>query len=113
MEQKNFFAPLKQNLEVELSEYIGKSIFDVPFDQIQNKLQETKWIQAVRLYRQWPNQLKVEIQSKELVFLLKSKHKEWIPVVSDGTLLNPVSQNSLPDIPIANQDIFEKNLLKI
>lgn len=110
MEQKDFFAPLRQVLQNQLSDYAGKSIFDVPFDQIQKKLLKTKWIKSARLYRQWPNQLQVEIQSKELVFLLKSKHKEWIPVVADGSMLDSVSSNSLPDIPIVNQEMFEKDL---
>lgn len=105
----NFFNPLKEEIQQELSIYTGKSILEVPIEQIQTQLLGKRWIQSLSIYRRWPNEIRIDLQAKELVFLMKTKKHEWVPVVDDGSLLSPVDGARIPDVPLVTQEFFEKD----
>jgi cell division protein FtsQ len=108
--QYQFLSPLIADLNKQLSKHRGTSLWDLDLKKVSEQISSQKWVAQSFVTRSWPSQLKVRLAPRSVKLLYVNRAGKMFPVVEDGTMLNPVSAKSAPDVALIQGDIFEKDL---
>jgi cell division protein FtsQ len=92
-----------------LSSFKKVNILSVPIDRIQQHILSDVWVDSVILERKYPDQLKVNVRLKKVVFVYLDKRGRFLPVSVQGQLLNPVEPEHVPDVPLVRNSEIIKN----
>ncbi|PIS10682.1 MAG: cell division protein [Bdellovibrio sp. CG10_big_fil_rev_8_21_14_0_10_47_8] len=106
----NFLKPLLADLNKELETYRGTSLWSLDLPEVSEKVKKMRWIQGSSLSRRWPHQLSVRILPREVKLLFVSQNGKLLPIVEDGSFLQPVAAGEAPDVSLLAGDVFEKNV---
>ena len=105
-------APIASHIKSEVLQLVKPvkkaNIWKVDLPQLRSSILEKTWVKNVALRRIFPNQLDIQITTKEAILLHMNKKGEIRPVLLDGKILPPVKPTLVPDIPF----IKGKALLK-
>lgn len=108
VDQPQYLQPLVAELDKALEPYRGMSLWNIQLSEVIKKVGNFKWLEDVSLSRSWPTRLKASVKVKEVKLLMVTRGGQFIPVVSDGTLLSPVELRRAPDVALLQGEIFEK-----
>jgi cell division protein FtsQ len=113
-DQPRFMRPLLADLDRQLEKLRGESLWTVDLEKMNAQIMSLPWVNELQVRRNWPDRLEVRIIPKEVKFLFVGKAGQLFPVLEDGTFLNPVSVDSMPDVVLLRGDEFvqNKDLLK-
>ncbi len=108
-----YLQPLIKRLDLALEKYRGQSLWKIDLNEVSKKINSENWIQEVTLTRRFPSKLRVVIEPKEVKLLYAARGGKFLPVVSDGSFLEPVDGKQAPDVPLLVGDAFaEKTELR-
>lgn len=112
-DQTRFMRPLVLDLDHQLEQLRGHSLWGLNLDEMNAKIAGLNWVSELQVRRHWPDRLEIQIVPKEVKFLFVGKGGQLFPVLQDGTFLSPVAVESLPDVVLLRGDDFvtNKNLL--
>ena len=105
-----FLQPLVQELDQKLEKYRGVSLWDLDLKSITEQVHQMSWIETNSLSRSWPTRLSVRITPKEVKLLFVAQSGQMIPIVEDGSFLQPVPSKQAPDVTLLGGEIFERSL---
>ncbi len=109
-EHVHFLAPLKVELQELIEAQKGKSLWKLNLQLIADSIRKKKWVLNLQITRRWPGTLAVMIVPQDIKLLYSSRAGKLLPVVSDGSLLDPVSLENSPDVTLLEGEHFEHNL---
>ncbi len=69
----------------------GKDLVVLDFREVEKDLRSRPWVEDVRVSREWPNGLSIQMSFKDLVAYARDKKGRLIPLLGDGTRL-PVEE---------------------
>lgn len=101
-----YLQPLMKRLDLALEKYRGQSLWKIDLNEIEKKLNSENWIQEVTLARRFPSKLRVILVPKEIKLLYSGRGGKFLPVVGDGTFLDPVDGKLAPDVPLLVGEAF-------
>jgi len=105
-----YLQPLVADLNQQLEQYRGQSLWHLDLPKISRLIQSLSWIETNKISRSWPARLDVTVQPKGIKFLYLSKSGDVFPVVADGSLLPAVTPKTAPDVTLLEGQSFENNL---
>jgi cell division protein FtsQ len=105
-----FLQPLVADLNQRLEKYRGQSLWQLNLPEISKLIRSLSWIETNAISRSWPTRLNVKVHPKSVKLLYLSKSGEIFPVVEDGSLLQPVTSKTAPDVTLLEGPIFENNM---
>ncbi|MCB9072919.1 MAG: FtsQ-type POTRA domain-containing protein [Bdellovibrionaceae bacterium] len=90
------------------------NILSVPIERIQQQILSDVWVDSVVIERNFPDQLKVSVRLKKVVLVYLDSRGRFLPISQEAQLMNPVSPEQVPDVPVVrNSEIIKNpNLLK-
>lgn len=100
---------VRPQLEQKLQRQIGKSIWEIDIFQIEKELEKTSWVKNVVISRQFPNELFVKVESKQVFANVMKSPSKVQPVATDSTLLTDVEITKAPLAPILSGAAFSKS----
>lgn len=106
--QTQFLKPLVENLEKDLTRYQGMSLWDIKLRPISKEMKQLDWIESSSVKRSWPTSLTVYVHPHEVKLLYLGKGGALVPIIKDGSFLNPVDVRQAPDVAILDGAAFEK-----
>ncbi len=106
--QKKFLAPLALELEKNMSEYKGVSLWKLPLQKISKELSAYNWIEVSAVKRSWPSTLVIQVKPYEVKLLYVGKNGKLLPVIKNGEFLSPVESMQAPDVALLDGDVFIK-----
>jgi cell division protein FtsQ len=112
-DQPRFMKPAITDLDEQMERLRGQSLWRIRLDNINQQVSSLPWISSLQVRRHWPDRLEVRIAPKLVKFLFVGKDGKLFPVLEDGTFLNPVAVENLPDVVLLRGDQFasDKQLL--
>ncbi len=78
----------------------GRHLWSINPYQIKRELSKKKWLQAFRLQRIWPDQLKILLKPKKIIALEVNHRATVFPLARDGSTLDASSLMIAPLAPI-------------
>jgi cell division protein FtsQ len=108
-EAENYWAPYRQELLNKLEAQKQQSLWKVDLDLWKKELLNQPWIQEVELRKVWPDQLRVRLRTKEIEAILLLRNGDFVPLTSEGAMLNPASVKTIPDVPLLVGRSLEAN----
>jgi cell division protein FtsQ len=105
-----FLQPLVADLNADLENNRGRSLWHLDLPKISSALEKLKWIESVAISRSWPTRLNVIVQPKTVKLLFLSKAGNILPIVADGSFLPPVTTKTAPDVTLLEGNLFESSL---
>lgn len=105
------FNKLQKNLSDKLQVYKSRWLWQVPLDEILLKARSDRRVMSAHVTRIFPNQLRVVLEPYKPILVYISPEGLSYPVSNDASLLNPVAQKEIPDVPILRGAAFMKNPL--
>lgn len=108
-DQPRFLKSTLEDLDLQLAQLKGKSLWSLDLVQIEEELKKLSWISEHQVRRHWPDRLEVSVIPKEVKFLFVGKNGQLFPVLQDGVFLKAVSGENLPDVILLRGDEFVKN----
>ena len=90
------------------------NILSVPIERIQQQILSDVCVDSVVIERNFPDQLKVSVRLKKVVLVYLDSRGRFLPISQEAQLMNPVSPEQVPDVPVVrNSEIIKNpNLLK-
>lgn len=64
----------KQDLKLQLEEWNGVSLWDLPMSEIASKVSPLDWVENFSVHRRFPNKLSIELAPKKWIALIQSKN---------------------------------------
>lgn len=111
--QEQFLKPHVDELEASLAKYKGVSLWNIKLKEISKEAKGCEWIERTMISRSWPATLSLKIKPYEVKLLYMGKAGKLLPIIKDGTFLNPVEAKQAPDVAILQGDSFaNKNELR-
>ncbi len=105
-----FLQPLVKELDQKLEKYRGLSLWDLDLNQMTAQILQLAWVETHYISRSWPTRLSVRITPKTVKLLFVAQSGQMIPIVEDGTFLEPVSNRQAPDVTLLGGELFERSL---
>jgi cell division protein FtsQ len=102
---QSWVAELDKNLE----QFRGVSLLKIDLQRVSDLVTAKKWVENVTLSRRFPSQIRVQLNTKEVQYVLVTRNGKLYPVVKDGSLLDAVDTRQAPDSPLLIGDLLEKN----
>lgn len=91
----------------------GKDLILVDFTQVENEIRSHPWIQDVRVSRDWPSTLSIQMSFKDLVAYGRDKKGRLIPMLEDGTRLPMEEFQVKQNLPVLTYDLTRGDNEKI
>lgn len=115
-DQKNYIKAYVNDLNQQLENFKGQSLWQVELSQVKVLLQQEKWIKEFRVYRTWPSTLSVEMTAQEIAFLYsdaKQMTKGVLrPMNMEGEFLPEVDTRQAPAKAFLKGEVFLKDMNK-
>lgn len=113
-DQPRFMKPAVAELDAQMEKLRGQSLWRLDLDNVNAQVSSLPWVANLQVRRHWPDRLEVRIAPKLVKFLFVGKDGKLFPVLEDGTFLNPVAVENMPDVVLLRGDRFatDKPLLK-
>lgn len=92
-----YLLPFIQSVDSRLDSFKGKSLFEINLNEMHQQIAMEKWVNNLEIYRQWPNKLKILIQTHDVVLLYWNKKNQVQPILENSEMLEPLKKNALPD----------------
>lgn len=105
----HFLKPLLSELESKVNEHQGTSLWKLSLKEVTNQILNRDWVESVRVLRQWPDAIRVEINTKKVELIYLNSQGVIYPVVESGAFLKPVMTSFSPNVAILQGSAFEKN----
>jgi cell division protein FtsQ len=86
-----------------------KNLWQVPLNEINQRLMQDPSVLSAKVERVWPNQIKVELQLKPLLLVFFEGKKKVRVATMDGSLLPSMDLKYAPDVPFVRNPVFLKN----
>lgn len=83
----------------------GRDLWSLDLDQVAAQLKKREWIREVSLTRSWPSELRLSIESKNLVALARGKKGLLMPVLEDGRHLEPDQLSAFVSLPVLSGEL--------
>lgn len=106
--QANFYNPLVQKLEREMSELKGQSLWSVKLNKVVKALNSEDWIETHSIVRSWPRALQITVKPHDVKLLYMAKGGKYLPIIEDGSFLQAVESKQAPDVALLDGDVFAK-----
>lgn len=111
--QEPFLKPLVASLEADLRKYQGVSLWNIKLSKISRSVSGLNWVEGLNIKRSWPSTLQVHLRAYEVKLLYIGKDGKLVPVIRDGTFLDPVQAQQAPDVALLEGEVFfKKNELR-
>ncbi|MGE5086130.1 MAG: cell division protein FtsQ/DivIB [Bacillota bacterium] len=111
--QEQFLKPNVDELEASLAKYKGTSLWNIKLKDISKEAKDCDWIERAMISRSWPATLSLKIVPYEVKLLYMAKAGKLMPIIKNGSFLNPVEAKQAPDVAILQGDNFaNKNELR-
>lgn len=104
-----FMRPLLEETDREFEKLRGKSLWRIDLDETARSLTAVPWIRKMQIRRHWPDRIEVRIEAKEARFLFIGKKGQLFPVLDDGTFMDSVAMENLPDVILLRGQDFVQN----
>lgn len=92
-----------------LETYRGQSLWHLKLKEINQILDQEKWVDTFRISRQWPAKLQINITPSPVYFVYMNNKGEFFPVIKGGLILESVGAMEWPDVPITRNSEFVKS----
>ena len=96
-----------QELKEKTDPFIGLWIWRLPLKKLEKMVRAHPQVEQVQILRSWPSRFQVILLSEEPLFLLIGQ-KLFYPVTAKGKLLEPLTSENIPDLPLLRGDLFLK-----
>lgn len=106
--QEQFLKPHVEKLESLLAPHKGVSLWNVKLKKISSQVSSLNWVDDLNIKREWPSTISVRVRPYEVKLLYMAKTGKLIPIIKDGTFLDPVDSKEAPDVVLAEGDVFLK-----
>lgn len=111
--QEQFLKPNVDQLEATLAKYKGISLWNIKLKNISKEAKDCDWIERAMISRSWPATLSLKIVPYEVKLLYMAKAGKLVPIIKDGSFLNPVEAKQAPDVALLQGESFaNKNELR-
>ena len=111
--QEQFLKPNVDQLEATLAKYKGISLWNIKLKDISKEAKDCDWIERAMISRSWPATLSLKIVPYEVKLLYMAKAGKLVPIIKDGSFLNPVEAKQAPDVALLQGESFaNKNELR-
>jgi cell division protein FtsQ len=104
--QANFYQPLIQKLETQMSELKGQSLWSVKMSKVVQILNSENWIETHSIVRGWPRALQITVKPHDVKLLYLGKGGKYLPIIEDGSFLDSVDSKQAPDVTLLDGDVF-------
>ncbi|MEC9283185.1 MAG: hypothetical protein VX642_10760 [Bdellovibrionota bacterium] len=99
-------------LEMDLQEFIGASLIELPFEKIKDKIRPLEWVQDYHIHRKFPANLQIELIPKEWIALFpQDATGKYLGVSSRCELLPELNFLDTKDLPFVS-NIFKEDAKK-
>ena len=82
---------LEHELQNRLVGFLGQSLFSVRLSEIENRCLQLPRVESVSIFRQWPDRLRVDVKTKQVVALRFHSGQLWL-VGNDGSDIEPLTK---------------------
>lgn len=106
--QEQFLRPHVDHLEASLARFKGVSLWNVKLKTVSREVDALNWVEGLNIKRSWPSTLSVRIRPYEVKLLYMAKGGKLLPIIKDGTFLDPVETRQAPDVVLLEGDSFSK-----
>lgn len=106
--QEQFLKPNVDSLEKTLGRYQGVSLWNVKLKGISKEVAQMGWVENARISRSWPATLSIKVKPYEVKLLFMGKSGKLVPIIKDGSFLEPVEARQAPDVALLDGDSFVK-----
>lgn len=111
--QANFYSPLVEKLQGELSSLKGQSLWSVKLSRVVRVLNSQNWIENHSISRSWPTVLRVKVKPHDVKLVYLGKNGKYLPIIKDGTFLDTVNSKQSPDVTLlAGENFAQKKELR-
>lgn len=107
--QSNFLKPLISELDHQIDQSRGTSLWNLDLKKIEAQVTAHSWIEQVSLTRRWPSQLRVLVIPREVKLVFVNNDGSLWPIVADGNFLPAVSAKEAPDVALLDGEVFKKD----
>lgn len=83
----------------------GQDLVIIDFAEVEKDLRSNPWIEDVRVAREWPNGLSIQLSFKDLVAYGRDKKGRLIPLLEDGTKLPLEEFQSKHNLPMLTSEL--------
>lgn len=108
-EQNNYLEFLKPQVEAQMENLKGKSLWEIDIFSVEQNLKKIPWIERLVISRQFPNELFINIEPKKIIANIMKSPSKVQPVAYDSTLLTDVEITKAPLVPILSSSTFSKS----
>lgn len=106
--QEQFLKPHVDRLEASLAKYKGISLWNIKLKKISREVSDLNWVEQLNIKRSWPATLAVRVRPYEVKLLYMGKGGKLIPIIKDGSFLDPVETKQAPDVALLDGESFQK-----
>lgn len=106
--QEPFLKPHIENLHALLAKYQGQSLWNVKLTNIDKEVSHLDWVESSMLTRSWPSTLEIKVKPYEVKLLFMSKNGKLVPIIKNGSFLQPVEVKEAPDVALLDGESFAK-----
>ncbi|QDK38956.1 cell division protein FtsQ/DivIB [Bdellovibrio sp. NC01] len=106
--QEQFLKPQVDELEAALAKYKGVSLWNVKLKAMSKDVAKFEWIENSMITRSWPATLSIKVRPYEVKLLFMGKNGKLLPIIKDGSFLNPVEAKQAPDVALLDGESFVK-----
>lgn len=96
-------------LQKKLQSFRGQNILAVPLSRIRQHILSDVWVDSVVIERHLPDQLHISLELKSVVFVFLNSRSQFLPISTQGQVLNPISPEIAPDVPLVRNSNILKN----
>jgi len=97
---------LRARLQGRVKAFEKKKIWEIDIEKLGALVRADEWVRQARISRAFPNRLEVAIAPRAPVFLLATSRNELLPITADASIVAPVEDSLLPDVPVLRGDRF-------
>lgn len=95
-----YLQPLLKKLNARLDVYQGVSLWKIDLPRVSSEISALDWVDDVTISRRFPSKIRITVRPKEVKFLFFGGGGRLVPVVTDGSFLEPVDPRLAPDVPL-------------
>lgn len=106
--QEQFLRPHVDRLEASLARYKGVSLWNIKLKKVSREVDALNWVEGLNIKRSWPTTLSVRVRPHEVKLLFMAKGGKLVPIIKDGTFLDPVESKQAPDVVLLDGEGFVK-----
>lgn len=107
--QKNYIQPFIEDLHIELQKKVGQSLLSIDLANLIEFVKTKPWVKEVSARRVWPDQVLLQIETKEISYSYQLKSGALVSVFQDGQLFKGKSEEVL-NVPLLSGKAFESDL---